>query len=862
MGMEKGSWRMEEIDVDITVMRMGQSIKHYLITNMGKTVGEATDEEFYRALSWVLREEVMINWTATSHTHRMKKAKRVYYFSLEWLPGRSLVNNMTNIASMELVKKLLKLMDRKYQGVLIAEAEPGLGNGGLGRLAACYLDSLATHHYPSMGYGLRYQYGIFEQELWYGVQMERPDTWLLNEFPWELRRDGFSQTISFNGRVVESRTKQDEVVHTLVDAEDVRALPYDIPIVGHGGQNDFSAMTLRLWSTKESPRNFLLARFNAGDLAAATTNTSVTDVLYPNDKNTLGVSMRIKQEYLLVAASLQDIFRQYFEMFDNLNEFPNIVRIQINDTHPAMTIAELMRILTEEYEMSFGKAWEITRTCCSYTNHTVLKESLEEWDSAFIRDILPRQFYIIEKINFDFCNEIRRRFPNDEERVRKMSIIENERVRMGHLAIVGSHRVNGVAKLHSEIIKTKLFPEFNEMYPDLFTNVTNGVTQRRWLLSCNPRLADLITRLIGPAWITDLRQIQKLLAFADDAEVQKQFLEIKLENKKRLVNAMIAAKKAKYGAIADVSKDIFIEADAIFDVMIKRIHEYKRQLLKALHTLMLYNEYKKDPYAMKVKRKVIIAGKAAPGYEMAKDIIRLFYIIARKVNADPIVGNFLKVIFIENYNVTKAEFIIPAADLSNQISTAGQEASGTGNMKLALNGALTIGTEDGANIEMREEITDAYWPFRFGIDASEAHCLIESHSYKPQDILLKDPQIFEVMQLFKNGALAENEVEQKVLQSIYNSLLSGMNPDYYLVLKDLRPYYDTQKRVEETYLDKRKWASLAIRNMAGMGKFSSDESIKNYAEKIWDLKPCPIEPIELSRVRREFLESDRCFIST
>lgn len=851
---------MEDINSDITVMRMAQSIKHYLITNMGKTINEASDEEFYRALSWVLREEIMINWTATSHTHRMKRAKRIYYFSLEWLPGRSLVNNMTNIASMDLVKRLLKTVDRKYQGILNAEAEPGLGNGGLGRLAACFLDSLATKHYPAMGYGLRYQYGIFEQELWYGVQMERPDTWLLNEFPWEIRRDAYSQTVQFNGRIVESKTKQDEIVHNLVDSEDVRALPYDIPIVGHGGENDFSAMTLRLWSTKESPRNFLLARFNAGDLAAATTNTSVTDVLYPNDKNSLGVTMRIKQEYLLVAASLQDIFRQYFQMFDNLSEFANIVRIQINDTHPALTIAELMRILTEEYEVGFGKAWEITRTCCSYTNHTVLKESMEEWECGFIKEILPRQFHIIEKINFDFCNEVRRKYPSDEPRVRRMSIIENDRVRMGHLALVGSHRVNGVAKLHSEIVRTKLFPEFDEMYPDRFTNVTNGVTQRRWLLACNPRLADLITKLIGPGWITDLRQIEKLASFAQDADVQNQFLEIKLENKKRLVNAMVAAKKAKYGESVDVEKDFFLDADALFDVQIKRIHEYKRQLLKALHVIMLYNDLKKDPNASKIRRKVIIAGKAAPGYEMAKEIIRLFYILARKINHDPIVGNKLKVVFIENYNVSKAELIIPAADLSNQISTAGQEASGTGNMKLALNGALTIGTEDGANIEMREEVTDAYWPFRFGISAYEARILQDTKSYKSEE-MLKDPQILEAMNLFKNGALAENEVEQKVLASIYNSLLSGMHPDYYFVLKDLRAYYDTQKRVEEFYLDKNKWAKFAIRNIAGMGKFSSDESIKNYAEKIWGLSPCPISSQELSRVRREFLESDRCFIA-
>jgi len=840
---------------------MAQSIKHYLITNMGKTVNEATDEEFYRALSWVLREEIMINWTATSHTHMMKKAKRVYYLSLEWLPGRSLVNNMTNIASMDLVTRLLKYMERGYQGILNAEAEPGLGNGGLGRLAACYIDSLATQHFPAVGYGLRYQYGIFEQELWYGVQVERPDTWLLNEFPWELRRDAFSQTVQYNGRVVEKKNKEDELIHTLVDSADVRALPYDLPIVGHGGEDDFSAMTLRLWSTKESPRNFLLARFNAGDLAAATTNTSVTDVLYPNDKNSLGVSMRIKQEYLLVSASLQDIFRQYFLMFDNLDEFPNKIRIQINDTHPALTIAELMRILIEEHEIAWGKAWEITRTCCSYTNHTVLKESLEEWDSIFLKEILPRQFHIIERINFEFCNNVRKRFPNDEERVRKMSIIENDRVRMGNLAIVGSHKVNGVAKLHSEIVRTELFPEFDEMFPGVFTNVTNGVTQRRWLLSCNPRLAKLITDLIGPGWVTDLRQIKKLAAFAKEPDVQKQFHEIKLENKKRLVKAMVSARKAKYGDAAEIEKDLFIEADALFDVQIKRIHEYKRQLLKAIHTMMLYNDLKKDPNASKIKRKIILGGKAAPGYEMAKDIIRLYYMLARKINHDPVVGQKLKVVFIENYNVSKAELIIPATDLSNQISTAGQEASGTGNMKLSLNGAMTIGTEDGANIEMRQEVTDEWWPFRFGMTADEVKALTDSKSYNPQEIMDNDPEIRDAVNLLKDGSLAENEVEQNNLMAIYNSLLVEANPDRYFVLKDLRSYYNVQKKVEELYLDQSKWAEFAIHNIAGMGKFSSDESVTNYAKEIWGIEKCPIDQEELKRVRREFLESDRCFIA-
>lgn len=852
---------MDSKELDINVQRLAQHVRHYLIMMLGKSPQEATDEEFYRTLAWVLREEVMINWTATSHTYLLKKARRVYYFSLEWLPGRLLVNNATNISSIDLVKKLVKYMGREYQTVLSTEAEPGLGNGGLGRLAACFLDSLATGHYPAVGYGLRYQYGIFEQELWYGVQVERPDCWLLSEFPWEMRRDAFATTVHYGGRVVPKRNVNDEEIDTLINSEDVRALPYDIPVVGYGNLNEFSALTLRLWTTKESPRNFQLARFNAGDLADATKNTSVTDVLYPNDKNTLGVFMRIKQEYLLVSASLQDIFRQYFLMFNTLDEFPNLVRIQINDTHPALVIAELQRMLTAEYNIPWAKAWDIVRTCCSYTNHTVLRESMEEWDTGFLRDVLPRQLHIIEKLNFDFCNKVREQNPNNEDKVRRMSIIENGRVRMGHLAIVGSHKVNGVAELHSKIVRDELFPDFHDMFPNLFTNVTNGVTQRRWLLSCNPELAHMVSDLIGENWTRNLLDIAKLASFASDPEVQKRFLQIKLTNKKRLLNALSIAKQEKYGATVDLEKEFFLGGDALFDVHIKRIHEYKRQLLKALHVLMLYNDLKNNPESMKVKRMVIMAGKAAPGYDMAKNIIRLFYILSRKINRDPIAHEKLKVVFIENYNVSKAEIIIPAADLSNQISTAGQEASGTGNMKLALNGALTIGTEDGANIEMRLAITDKWWPFRFGHTAEEIKKMQSERSYNPNDIVNSDVQIREAMNLLRDGSLVDNEVEHDVLGSIYNSLLVQQNRDYYFVLKDLRSYYEVQKKVEELYSKPNLWAEYALHNMAGIGTLSSDESIKNYAKNIWDLQPCPVDKDELIRIRKEFFEGDRCFIA-
>lgn len=854
-----GGLFVENLENDVIVQKMAQQVKHYIIAIMGKTADEASDEEFFRALNWVLREEVMINWAATTHTHQNKKCRKLFYISLEWLPGRLTANNAINVSSLELVEKVIRYMGRDIYKCFQAEKEPGLGNGGLGRLAACFLDSLATQHYPAMGYGLRYQYGIFEQELWYGYQVEKPDCWLLNEYPWEMRRDAYAITAQYGGKLVPGRNKNDEEVFEVANTEDVRGIPFDVPIVGYKGQNDYSALTLRIWTTQESPANFQLKQFNAGDLADATKNTAITAVLYPNDKNELGVYMRIKQEYLLVTASLQDIFRQYFLMCDNLDEFANLIRIQINDTHPALVIAELMRMLSEEHEVPWAKAWEITKTVCSYTNHTVLKESLEEWDSALLQKLLPRQYKIIEKINFDFCNKIRAQFPNDEERVRRMSIIERGRVRMAHLAIAGSHRVNGVAALHSKILKEEMFLDFSQMQPDLFTNITNGVTQRRWLKMCNPKLAEFITDLIGPEWILDLTRLEKLTDYADEKEIQDRLHAIKLENKMKLLEFLAQTKKDRYGETIDMEKELFLKGDAIFDVQIKRIHEYKRQLMKALHAMILYNRIKGDPNLHPVKRKVIIGGKSAPGYEMAKDIIRLVYMLGRKINTDEVVGEKLKVIYIENYNVSKAQLIIPAADLSNQISTAGQEASGTSNMKFAMNGALTIGTEDGANIEMRQAVTDQWWLFRFGRSAAELKELTKNQSYRPQSILSQDAEIKAAMDMLINGSLAENEVEAKVLKDIYNSLVEGNNPDRYFVLEDLRSYVDAQHRVEELYQKPNEWAKTVMHNIAKMGTFSSDHSIKNYAEKIWGLKKCPVAAEELKRVRKEFEESDRCY---
>jgi starch phosphorylase len=846
-----------DTSLDLKVKVLAQQIKHYLITMMGKTIDEASDEEFYRALSWVLREEVMVHWAATTHTHMHKKTRKIYYFSMEWLPGRVLVNNITNMGSVDFVKALLKYMNRDTTNIINAERDPGLGNGGLGRLAACFLDSLATHDYPAMGYGLRYHYGIFEQELWSGVQIERPDCWLLNEVPWELRRDSHATSVQFNGTVITKKNRYNEDIQSLVDYEEVRALPYDLPIVGYNPKGDYSALTLRLWTTKESPLNFLLARFNAGDLSDAAKNTALTDVLYPNDKHSLGLFMRIKQEYLLVSAGLQDIFKQFKMTFDDPKEFADKIRIQINDTHPTLIIAELMRLLTKEHDRSWAEAWDITKTVCSFTNHTVLRESLEEWDHQLLKEILPRQTAIIEKINFDFCNQIRSKYPNDEAKVRRMSIIENERVRMAHLGIVGSHKVNGVAALHSEILKNSLFPDFHQMFPHLFTNVTNGVTPRRWLLKCNPKWSALISELIGDDWTRDLSHLSKLHSFAKDPVVQRRFIEIKEENKARLLNALCKNKQDRYRGNINCSKEFFLEKGTLFDVQVKRFHEYKRQLMNALHAIILFNEIRQNPNSHTVKRKILFGGKAAPGYEMAKMIIRLIYMLSRRINQDPVVGEKLKIFFIENYNVSKAELIIPAADLSEQISTAGLEASGTSNMKFAMNGALTIGTEDGANIEMRQAVTDDWWPFSFGLKSNEIDAYHKNNNYNTEILISQNPVLRDVLNCLNDDTFAENDVEKETLQKIYHSLIS----DRYFVLKDLLSYQQTQRKVEDLFQEPYRWAEFAIHNVASMGTFSSDRSIEEYAKNIWHLDKCPIDKEELGRVSKEFHDSDRCFIA-
>ncbi len=852
-----------ELDINLQADLLVQKIKHYLITTMGVTIDEANYQQLYHALSLTFREEIMINWTATGHTFRHNHVRQIYYLCMEYMPGKLSENNFVNMNALPLVKLILKKLNRNFEQVFRDEYDPGLGNGGMGRLVSCFLDSLATQNYPSRAYGLRYQYGIFDQEIWDGVQVERPDPWLMHENPWEFRRDDHSFPVLYAGRLLPTVNSKGVEIADLADYEEVRALAFDIPIIGYSETADFNVATLRLWTTKESPRNFHLQRYNAGQLGQASENTTLTDVLYPNDHHETGKRIRLKQEFLLVSASIQDIVSGYLRTYSDMSLFADKARIQINDTHPALVIVELMRILIKEQDYGWAEAWDTVKTCCSFTNHTILREALEEWNSARLNYLLPRQYQLIEKLNFEFCNAIRRQFSGDEDRVRRMSMIEGGQVKMAHLAIYGSHKINGVAALHSEILKKRLFKDFYEMYPERFINITNGVTQRRWLLLANPLLSEFISVRIGRKWIKDFNTIKELANFASDAESQKKFLEIKAHNKTRLITFLQEKNPIRDGHGHVVGHSGSLGEDALFDVQIKRFHEYKRQLMNALHVLILYHELKENQNARAIKRMVIFGGKAAPGYEMAKNIIHFIFCLARKINVDPAVNQKLRVAFIENYNVSKAEIIIPAADLSEQISTAGMEASGTGNMKLSMNGALTIGTEDGANIEMRQSITDAWWPFRFGATAEENETRTIHQSYQPLEVYHRHHAIRKAVDALRDGTLSENDAEHQVLSDIAGTLLEerhGNRADRYFVLSDLESYYETQKNVELLFLQPMKWAEYALHNIAGMYPFSSDTSIHNYAKLEWDLHQCPIDPQELMRVRIEYSEHDKCRI--
>lgn len=846
--------------LDLLADGIVKKVKSYLITMIGRTIDEANADEFFRALAYTVREEVMINWLATARTIQKREARIIYYFSMEYLPGRIFVSNVNNLASTDLIKLAVQKANRNFNEIMDREDDPGLGNGGLGRLASCLLDSMATQHYPAQAYGLMYQYGIFEQQLWDGVQIEAPDCWLMRENPWEFRRDQRRVVVKFGGTPQASFNIHGDEIMELKNFEEVGALPYDIPIIGYDKKKDFSVVTLRLWSTKDSPRNFQLQKYNAGRLDQAAENTTLTDVLYPSENTEIGKRVRLKQEFLLVSASLQDIVRHYLVNYNNFRAFADKVRIQINDTHAALVIPELIRILTKEHDLPWKTALEITQACTGYTNHTILSEALEQWDQTLMYYLLPRQSKIIERLNLEFCNIVRNKYPNDEDRIRRMSIIQDGRVRMANLAIVGSHRVNGVAQLHTEILTKSVFKDFYELYPDKFVNITNGVTQRRWLLECDPDLAHFISKRIGEGWINDFQQIRKIAEFAADPQSQTEFLAIKKKNKHRCIEFLNKENRLRDSTGLIFSPPPLIDMESMFDVQVKRIHEYKRQLMNALNLIMIYHDILENPSEHgRIKRTAIIGGKAAAGYDTAKETIRLIYCIARKINRDSAVKGVLKIIYLENYNVSRAEIIIPSAELSEQISTAGMEASGTGNMKMSMNGALTIGTRDGANIEMEQQITPEWWPFAFGCSADEIKAI--RGSYIAKDIYDNDPKIRKAVDTLRDGTFAQTEEEQKAFLDLYHKLIEshyGGPADRFFTLKDLRSYYDTQLKVEALYKTPEKWAEYALHNIAGMGKFSADYAVENYAKLVWGIQPCPLDEEILDRVEYEYEEHYRC----
>lgn len=803
-----------------------------------------TNWEPYVSLALAVRDRMIANWIKTQEIYYNQDAKRVYYLSLEFLMGRTLGNAMTNLGVVDAVKDAMSDLGYSLEDLRDAEWDAGLGNGGLGRLAACFLDSLATLSLPAYGYGIRYEYGIFHQRIVNGHQVEVPDTWLEYGNPWEIPRHTDLFTVHFGGRVQMATQADGQLRVAWVDTDDVLAMPYDTPIPGY---ENGTVNTLRLWAAKAS-RDFEFKNFNAGDYRGAVENKmrseNISKVLYPNDNNPEGKELRLKQEYFFVSATLQDIIRRYkkhVRLHDVATDAPlptgkalfarfaDRNAVQLNDTHPALAVPELMRLLMDDYGLGWDDAWEITVATCGYTNHTVMPEALERWSVSLMARVLPRHLQIIYEINARFLDHVRATLGDDVERLRRMSIIEEpahaggeQKVRMANLAIVGSHSVNGVAALHTEILKADVFYDFVALWPAKFNNKTNGITQRRWLLKANPKLSAAITARIGAGFVTDLFELKKLIPLAGDRGLHEEWRKVKRANKERLAHEITAQMKKR-------GQSISINLDSMFDCQVKRIHEYKRQLLNALHAITLYNRIKANPNAPFTPRTILFAGKAAPGYHQAKLIIRLINGIGDAVNNDPVVGDKLKVVFLADYRVSLAEKIFPASDLSEQISTAGTEASGTGNMKFALNGALTIGTMDGANVEIREEVGDDNI-FIFGLLTPEVKEL-KPH-YQPWQYVEANPELKAVLETLESGVFAGGDKE------LYRPLIDSLkHHDEYMLMADYTSYVACQERVSAAYLDITQWTKKSILNVAQMGKFSTDRTISEYAKDIWGIKP-------------------------
>ena len=800
------------------VESLHRSFAQHLECSLAKDTYSATMLDIYKSLAYTVRDRMVERWIATQQTYYDKDVKRVYYLSLEFLMGRTLGNSLINLDLLDRVEQASRELGYELEELREVEWDAGLGNGGLGRLAACFLDSMATLELPAYGYGIRYEYGIFSQKIKDGYQVEVPDNWLRYENPWEIARPEYLYPVKFYGRVHQFTDAQGRLCHEWVDTHDVMAMAYDTPIPGYRNN---TVNNLRLWAAK-STREFDLNYFNEGDYIKAVENKQqgeiISKVLYPNDNRFEGRELRLKQEYFFVSATLQDVIRRYKKTHRTFGKFTDKVAIQLNDTHPAIAIPELMRLLVDHERLGWDKSWEITVKTFGYTNHTILPEALEKWPVGLMECVLPRHLQIIYEINRRFLEEVARCYPSDTERLRSMSLIEEgeeKKVRMAHLAVVGSHSVNGVAALHTELLKTRVFQCFFEMYPERFHNKTNGITQRRWLRKCNSELAQLITGYIGERWVRDLHELKKLIPFAEDRCFLEEWHRVKLANKIRLAEYI----KSTNG--------ITVNVNLMFDCQVKRIHEYKRQLLNILHVIALYNRIRANPHAGYTPRAVIFGGKAAPGYFMAKLIIKLINSVAGVINNDSVVGDRLRVVFLANYRVSLAEKIIPAADLSEQISTAGTEASGTGNMKFALNGALTVGTLDGANIEIKKEVGDDNI-FIFGLTVEEVAQLRRA-GYNPLDYYHSNPGLKAVIDMIGNGYFSPQQ--PYLFKPLIDSLLH--HGDQYMLLADFAPYVSCQERVSQVYCNQEEWTKKSILNVANMGKFSSDRTIQEYAKEIW-----------------------------
>lgn len=788
-----------------------------------KTIEEATQEQIFQAVSYTVKDVIIDNWLATQKAYDEQDPKIVYYMSMEFLMGRALGNNLINLCAYGEVKEALEELGFDLNCIEDQEPDPALGNGGLGRLAACFLDSLATLNYAAYGCGIRYHYGMFKQKIENGYQIEVPDNWLKNGYPFELRRPEYAKEVHFGGYVrVEYDPKKggNKFIHEGYQA--VKAIPYDMPITGY--DNDV-VNTLRIWDA-EPIVDFELDSFDKGDYKKAVEQENlarnIVEVLYPNDNHYAGKELRLKQQYFFVSASLQAAIAKYKKKHDDIHKLYEKVTFQMNDTHPTVAVAELMRILMDEEGLGWDEAWEVTRKSVAYTNHTIMSEALEKWPIELFSRLLPRVYQIIEEINRRFILEIQAKYPGNYEKIKKMAIIYDGQVKMAHLAIAAGYSVNGVARLHTEILKNQELKDFYEMMPEKFNNKTNGITQRRFLLHANPLLADWITEHIGPDWITDLPQLKKLAVYADDEKALQEFMNIKFKNKERLAKYILE------------HNGVEVDPHSIFDVQVKRLHEYKRQLLNILHVIYLYNQIKMHPEMEFYPRTFIFGAKASAGYATAKKIIKLINSVADVVNNDASINGKIKVVFIENYRVSNAEWIFAAADVSEQISTASKEASGTGNMKFMLNGAPTLGTMDGANVEIVEEV-GAENAFIFGLSSDEVINYENNGGYDPNVIYNTDEEIRQVLMQLINGTFS-NDTE--LFRDLYDSLLNTKNTDRadrYFILADFRSYADAQKRVEAAYRDEKGWAKKALLNTACSGKFTSDRTIQEYVDDIWHL---------------------------